>query len=124
MAKENVVVLGASDNPSRYSFQAYKKLVAYGHHPILVNPRLKELEGVPVHASLAEIREAVDTLTVYVGPAVSGPLQGEILTLKPRRVIFNPGSENPALAAILRQAGISVEEACTLVLLATDQFEP
>ena len=118
----NVAILGASNNPSRYAYLAFKKLLAHGHRPFPVSPKLKELEGVPVAASLGELKEPIDTLTMYVGPDKSSSLSEEILALKPRRVIFNPGSENPALARALRAGGAEVEDACTLVLLASEQF--
>jgi predicted CoA-binding protein len=118
----NVAILGASNNPSRYSYLAFKKLLAHGHRPFPVSPKLKELEGVPVVAGLGELREPIDTITMYVGPDKSSQMEREILALKPRRVIFNPGSENPKLASALREAGAEVENACTLVLLASGQF--
>jgi hypothetical protein len=74
-------------------------------------------------ATLGEIKGPVDTLTMYVGPERSSALAGEILALRPGRVIFNPGSENPSLEEKLGAAGIPCERACTLVLLASDQFE-
>ena len=97
-------------------------LQEYGHTPLPVSPTLKEIEGVKVYASLSDIPEKVDTLTMYVNPGVSNSLKAEILKLNPARVIFNPGSENPALIDELRKAGTKVEEACTLVLLRTRQF--
>jgi predicted CoA-binding protein len=118
----NVAILGASNNPSRYAYLAFKKLLAHGHRPFPVSPKLKELEGVPVAGTLAELPEPIDTLTMYVGPERSAEMKGEILALRPRRVIFNPGSENAPLASALRNAGSEVENACTLVLLASGQF--
>ena len=121
--KEKVAVLGASENKSRYSYLAFKMLEEFGHEAIPVSPRLKDLEGKKVYAKLTDIPGKVDTLTMYVGPEISTALHEEIVQLKPKRVIFNPGSENPALAKSLREAGVGVEEACTLVLLRTNQFE-
>jgi predicted CoA-binding protein len=120
---QTVAVLGASDNPTRYAYLAFRKLREHGHRPIPVSPKLRELEGVPAVAQLGDIREKVDTLTMYVGPERSSKMAHEILALKPGRVIFNPGSENPALESELAKAGIPFEHACTLVLLSTDQFE-
>lgn len=117
-----VAILGASDNPDRYSYKAFKMLQQYGHTPLPISVKLKELEGIPAFASLSELKGPIDTLTMYIGPDKSAQLQAEIVQLKPRRVIFNPGSENPELAEKLRAAGIEVEEACTLVLLRTNQF--
>lgn len=117
-----VAILGASDRPDRYAHMAFRMLQDYQHEPVPVSPKLKELEGVPVYATLGEIPGPVDTLTMYVGPAISAKLEKDILALKPRRVIFNPGSENPELEMALTKAGIEVQDACTLVLLRTNQF--
>jgi predicted CoA-binding protein len=119
---QKVAILGASAKPERYSNKAFHLLREYGHTAIPVAPALKELEGVKVVPTLSEIKEPIDTLTMYVGPQISDKLHDSILKLKPRRVIFNPGSENPALKEKLEGAGIKVEEACTLVLLRTNQF--
>lgn len=121
--QQNVVILGASDNPERYSYKAYQALKKHGHKPLLVSPSLKELEGNRVASDLSEIKANVDTLTMYVNPKISSELKSKILELKPKRVIFNPGSENPSLENDLKKSGIDVLQACTLVLLATDQFE-
>lgn len=117
-----VAILGASDRKDRYAYMAFRMLQEYGHEPIPVNPQLKEVEGVPVRARLGDIEESVDTLTMYVGAPISAKLAPEILALKPKRVIFNPGSENPELEARLNEQGMAVERACTLVLLRTKQF--
>jgi uncharacterized protein len=121
MKKEKVAILGASDKPERYSYLAFKKLLAHGHEPILISPTVKEVEGQKVYQSLSEIKEA-DTLTLYVNPQISSNMEKDILKLKPGRVIFNPGTENPELERALTKAGIPFEEACTLVLLNTGSF--
>ena len=118
----NVAILGASDNPSRYAYLAFRRLLASGHQPFPVSPKLSELEGVPVVATLRDLTAPIDTLTMYVGPERSAALAQDILALRARRVIFNPGSENPALAEELRAKGVVVENACTLVLLASGRF--
>lgn len=120
---QKVVILGASDKTDRYSNIALKLLQRYGHTPLPVSPKLRSIEGVPVYTSLAEIETNVDTLTMYVNSETSSLLQDQILKLKPKRVIFNPGSENPTLESALKKSGISVIEACTLVMLKTNQFE-
>ena len=119
---ENVAILGASDNPERFANKAFHMLQEHGHKPFPVNPTLKELEGVPVVKKLSELKTRIDTLTMYVGPKISSQLKDDILALAPKRVIFNPGSENAELEADLREAGIKVQEACTLVLLRTGQY--
>lgn len=123
MKHERVAILGASNNPSRYAYMAFTMLKQYGHEPLPVSPKLEELEGVKVYPRLSEIPGEVDTLTMYVGPELSNKLKDEILQRKPKRVIFNPGSENPALEQDLERAGIHIVHGCTLVLLRTNQFE-
>lgn len=117
-----VAVLGASDNPERYAYLAVKKLQENGHEVFPVNPKLETLEDLKVYPSLVEIPGAVDTITVYLSPAVSGTLEKEILAKNPRRLIFNPGAENPELRAKAAKQGIETMEACTLVMLNTGQF--
>lgn len=119
---KTVAVLGASRKPERYSNKAVRLLLEHGHRVIPVHPAIEEIEHLPVVHALEHIVDPVDTLTVYLSPAISTPLQADILRLKPRRVIFNPGTENPELKRALERDGIAVEEACTLVLLNTGQF--
>ncbi len=123
---QTVGILGASEKPERYSYLAFKMLQEYGHKTILISPQLKnklsEFEKSPVLSEISDIDEAIDTLTMYVGADKSSLMQEKIIKLKPKRVIFNPGSENPNLQLSLSKAGIEVLEACTLVLLRTNQF--
>ncbi len=118
-----VAILGASNKPERYSFRALQSLRKHGHTVIPVHPAFSEIEGIPVVSDLSGLPDGIDTLTMYVGPDISSKLSEKIIRLNPRRVIFNPGSENPGLQAELASKGIQVLEACTLVLLATNQFE-
>lgn len=119
---QTVAVLGASDKKERYSNQAVVLLKERGHRVIPVHPVLAEIEGLPVVRKLEAISEAVDTLTVYVGPERSRGLIGAIVDLAPGRVILNPGAESPELEAALAEHGIPCQKACTLVLLRTGQF--
>jgi predicted CoA-binding protein len=120
--RKRVVVMGASHKPERYSNQAIRLLQEHGHEVIPVHPRLDEVEGLQVAHSLSEIAGAVDSLTLYIGPERSSAIAEAIVQLRPGRVIFNPGSENPDLGQRLEEAGIAHEQACTLVLLRTGQF--
>lgn len=121
MKKENVVILGASDNPERYAYKAFKMLNEYHHNVTLVSPKTETVEGQKVLKTLSEVTGTIDTLTLYVNPSISSSLADEIIKLNPKRVIFNPGTENPELMAKL-PSNIKSEIACTLVLLRTDQF--
>ncbi len=121
-SETRVVVLGASDKPDRYSNRAVRELVVHGYQVIPVHPSAQEIEGLDVAHDLKEISGSVHTVTVYVARNKSMAMAHAIKVLKPERVIFNPGAENETLEKELREAGIWVENACTLVLLATQQF--
>lgn len=119
----NVIVLGASKKPERYSYKAVMLLQEKGHTPFPVHPSLPDVEGIPVHASLRNIPAPIDTISVYLSARNQEPIAEHILQSGARRVIFNPGAENPHLSERLQAAGIEAMNACTLVLLKTGQFE-
>lgn len=119
---ENVVVVGASENVERYSNKAMKMLAEYGHNAIPVAPAKSSILGRPAYAQVADVPGPVDTVTLYIGPQRQEGVIEQIVALHPRRVIFNPGTENEAAFAAVRAAGIEAVEACTLVLLRTGQF--
>ena len=120
--KQRVVVVGASPKRERYSNQAVRLLVQYGHDVVPIHPAASSIEGLPVVSRLEDLNGHVDTVTLYVSANRSLALEGPLMRLQPDRVIFNPGTENPALRAALEAQGVHTEEACTLVLLKTDQF--
>lgn len=119
---QRVVVLGASDDPERYSNMAVNRLLENGHDVVPVHPTLERIGDLTVVSSLDEVEPPVDTLTVYVSPSVSSSLRDAIVGMAPGRVIFNPGAENPELESALADEGIPTLRACTLVLLSTGQF--
>jgi predicted CoA-binding protein len=121
---QTIAILGASEDPSRYSNLACRTLQALGHKVYAVS-----LHGNPIHNTLGvkrlhEIPEPIDTLTLYLNPANQQKLLPEILALSPppKRVIFNPGSESDATERALHAAGIETLHACTLVMASTGQF--
>lgn len=120
----NVAILGASNKPERYSHQAVILLAQQGHTVFPIHPAIDEIEGHRVFKKLSDVPEPLHTITLYLSPSISTGLADAIVAAKPERVIFNPGTENPALEEQLSQAGIAVVRACTLVLLRTNQFEP
>ncbi len=119
---ETVAVVGASPLKDRYANKAMILLEEYGHKPVPVAFKHKTIEGKTVYQGLADIPGEIDTVTMYVGPPRQEKIIEEILALKPKRVIFNPNTENPAAYHRLKSAGIQVQEACTLVLLKTNQY--
>lgn len=118
----NVAIIGASNKEHRYSYMAYKLLNEKGHKVYPVHQRIKEIEGQAVFPSIEGIKDDIDTITMYVNSEVSSLLSDEMIGKKPRRVIFNPGSENSELEKKLNNAGIETVHACTLVMLKTGQF--
>ena len=119
---QRVVILGASSKPDRYAYRAFRMLREHGHEVIPVHPALIEIEGVAVVIDLDSVAGPVETLTLFVSPAISEPLTDAIVALRPGRVIFNPGTESAMLESALDEAGIPYGEACTLVMLGTGVF--
>lgn len=117
----HTLVVGASTNPERYSHRATLSLLRNGHPVTLYGSRKGQVNGMAI---LTEWPVGGDfhTVTMYVGPQNQVGLIDGILSLKPKRVIFNPGTENPEFYSRLQASGIEHEEACTLVLLGTGQF--
>ncbi len=120
MAK--VVVLGASPKPERYSFQAITRLLAAGHEVIPVNPRGGEIQGLTVLPDLSSLSLGIDTLTLYVGPELLRGVVAEVLRMRPKRIIFNPGTESTEEESLFSARGIEVVKGCTLVMLAEGTF--
>lgn len=119
---KKTLVIGASENPDRYSNKAIKALVSHNHEVVAIGLRAGEVAGVSFDSEKKAF-ENVDTVTLYVGPHNQPEYYSYILNLKPQRVIFNPGTENPEFIKKLESAGIYPEIACTLVLLATAQYD-
>ncbi|NLI32040.1 MAG: CoA-binding protein [Deltaproteobacteria bacterium] len=119
---ENVAVVGASPKADRYSNQAMRMLEENGHNPIPIAPAKDEILNRKAYPSLRAVPDRVDTVTMYVGPSRQAPVLEDVIRIRPRRIIFNPGSENPEEYDRLRSTGIEVVEACTLVMLRTGQF--
>jgi len=117
-----VAVLGASANSERYSNMVLHRLSENGYEAIGVNPALPDIPGFPVVEMIEDLPGDVDTLTVYVGAHRSSMLAASILEHDFRRVVFNPGAENPELEADLREHGVKVVTACSMVLLSTGQW--
>lgn len=120
---ENVAVLGASDRPDRFAYRADKLLREHGHTTFLVNPNLTTIEGREVRPNLPSLQGTkIDTLTLYVNPKILAQQIGDVIAMKPKRVIFNPGTESQELEAKLSAAGIEPVHGCTLVMLNTNTY--
>lgn len=119
--KKKTLVLGASENPERYSNLAIKSLRSHDHEVIAIGKKKGKVQDVNITTDNPEIK-GLDTITLYLNPNNQKPFYDYILSLHPKRIIFNPGAENPELAAMADQNGIHPENACTLVLLSTGQY--
>ena len=115
------LIIGASDNPERYAYKAAKRLLAHNHEIELLGLRPKTIFGQTIDTERKEYAD-IDTVTLYVGPQRQPEYYHYIVSLKPRRVIFNPGTENEEFYNILKENNIESEVACTLVLLGTGQY--
>jgi predicted CoA-binding protein len=118
---KKTVILGATPDSSRYAYKAAHMLTRHGHEIVPVGLKKGEVAGVKINNDQPYITD-VDTVTMYVGPQNQKNLYSYIIGLKPKRIIFNPGSENDELAELAEESGIEVIEACTLVLLSTNQY--
>lgn len=118
---KTTLVIGASDNPARTSYQAIHLLRKLGHPVWGLGRKKTMVDGVSVSDTPEAVQE-LDTVTLYLNPDHQQPLYPYLLALHPKRVIFNPGTENPELEELLEQQGITCLNACTLVLLHTGQY--
>jgi predicted CoA-binding protein len=118
---KKTLVLGATPNESRYANLAANRLVRSGHSIVNVGLKNGEVAGVPIEKP-DTIHADIDTITLYVGPQHQEELYDYILATHPRRIIFNPGTENSELRRLANEKGIETEYACTLVLLSIGQY--
>lgn len=118
---KKTLVLGASLKPIRYSNMAVNKLVKYNHETVAFGMREGTVADVVIDTKL-KLYTDLDTVTLYLNPKRQQEYYDYIVSLNPKRVIFNPGTENPEFYAILKAHNIAFEIACTLVLLSTDQY--
>jgi uncharacterized protein len=119
----STALVGASPKKDRYAYMAFNLLKEKGYQVYPVNPAYSEIDGTKVFSGLTKIEKPVHTVTLYLAADKQMNLEQDILAIKPVRVIFNPGSENPDLEEKLEKQGVHCIEACTLVLLKTKQYE-
>ncbi|WP_245970377.1 CoA-binding protein [Pseudochryseolinea flava] len=123
MSTKKTAIIGATDNPSRYAYLAANMLKQYQHPIVPLGINKGEVAGTKI----LDLREKpqvsdLDTITLYIGPQRQPEWYDYIIGLKPKRIIFNPGTENPELENLAKQNGIETWEACTLVLLRSNQY--
>ncbi len=119
--KKKTLVFGASTNPQRYSYLALNELVSKGHDVVAFGIKKGSVAGIEIDNEL-ENYEGIDTVTLYINPERQVAYYDYILSLKPKRVIFNPGTTNPEFYEILRENNIKFDVACTLVMLSIGNY--
>lgn len=120
-ALKKTLVIGASDNPERYSYLALNRLRSKGHPVVAIGRKPVKVADVAIETGKKDF-SGVDTVTLYLSPRLQKEYYDYIISLHPKRLIFNPGAENEELAALAEANGIKPLEACTLVLLSTGQY--
>jgi predicted CoA-binding protein len=118
---KKTLVVGASENPERYSYLATKLLVAHGHSVLCIGLKEGRIDDTPIVTGEPVLID-IHTITLYVNPTAQHALIPYLFSLNPRRIIFNPGTENEAFTMVAKQKGIETMDACTLVLLNTGQY--
>lgn len=121
MKNKKTLLLGATTKPDRYAFRAINALTQKGHTVLAIGQNTGEVAGVKIHTKAVPVKN-IDTVTLYLNPNRQRDYYNYIVEAQPKRVIFNPGTENPELYQLLELNNIEVEVACTLVLLATNQY--
>ena len=121
MKNKKTLVLGASENPERYSYLAVNKLFRLNHPVVAIGKRKGKVGEIEIDTEQKPLTD-IDTISLYLNPQNQKPYYDYILSLKPQRIIFNPGTENDELEKLATQNKIKVMEACTLVLLSTGQY--
>lgn len=118
---KKTLVLGASDKAERYSNKAIRMLLAHQVEVVAIGNKKTEAYQIPIETEQIYYTD-IHTVTLYLNPTHQKAYYSYILSLKPKRIIFNPGTENPELEQLAKAQGIAVLEACTLVLLSTGQY--
>lgn len=121
MAHKKTLILGATPDASRYAYLAANSLTRHGHSIVNVGIKQGEVAGVAIEKP-ETIHDDIDTITLYIGPQNQPPLYDYIINTHPKRIIFNPGTENTELKRMAEKAGIETDYACTLVMLSTGQY--
>ena len=113
---KKTLVLGATNHPNRYAYLAVHRLLHHGHEVVPVGVREGDVAGLPILHGMPPVPD-VDTVTLYIGPSRQPAYYDYLLSLHPKRIIFNPGTENPELKTLADARGIETVEGCTLVML-------
>ena len=118
---KKTLIIGASEKPERYANKAFHSLKNHQHEVVMIGNKEGVIDGVSIQKG-TPLFNNIDTITLYLNPKNQEAYYDYILSLKPKRIIFNPGTENVELQEIAKKQGIEIQEACTLVLLSINQY--
>lgn len=118
---KKTLIIGATTNRGRYAYMAAERLHHIRADLVLLGTKKGEIFGSEILHSTENIKD-IDTVTLYINPSIQASYRDFLIALKPKRIIFNPGTENPELAAELAKLGVETLEACTLVMIGTGQY--
>jgi predicted CoA-binding protein len=118
---KKTLIIGASEKPERYANKAFHSLKNHQHEVVMIGNKEGVIDGVSIQKG-NPLFNSIDTITLYLNPKNQEAYYDYILSLKPKRIIFNPGTENEELQEIAKKQGIEIQEACTLVLLSIHQY--
>lgn len=121
MKNKKTLVLGATAKPEKYAYKAISLLVEKGHSVLAIGQNAGEVAGIKIQTKAIPLKN-IDTVTLYLNPARQREYYNYIIEAKPKRVVFNPGTENPEFYQLLELNNIKAEVACTLVLLTINQY--
>ena len=121
IAMLKTLIIGATANPERTAFTAAQRLKKNGQEVVLIGNKSGEIDGNPIHTEKIVLTD-IDTVTLYINPKIQTHYYDYILSLHPRRIIFNPGTENRVFKKLAEDQGIETENACTLVLLSLNEY--
>jgi len=118
---KTTLIIGASESRVRYSYLAAERLLSHGYSIACIGLKPGSVLGVPIQTGTPDLQD-IDTVTLYINPKRQPAYYDYLIQLAPRRVIFNPGTENAELEDLLNSHGVETLEACTLVMLATGRY--
>lgn len=119
---KKTLIIGASTSPERYANRAARQLKAHGHDIVMIGRSEGEVAGEPILTGKPTLAHDIDTVTLYLAPQHQPDWYEYVESLQPKRVVFNPGTENPSFAQRLEHRGIEALEACTLVMLSLGNY--
>jgi len=118
---KKTLIIGATPNPERYAYLAAQMLSEKGHAIVNVGIKKGKVAGMEIEEP-GIVHNDIDTITLYIGPKLQPQYYDYILQTNPKRVVFNPGTENRELVSLLKENTIEPVMACTLVMLSTGQY--